>query len=131
MAIQYAVNEQLNVVYVKVSGRLTCEQMVAFEAEFIADKRVKTGFRALFDATSVRASDLDPQLINVLLEMEKAHPDRFEGSRRALLFAEEMSWQLANHFADGAEGNLVVLFSVDVALVWLGISWGDIPSLQA
>ena len=129
MSLDYAVNEEMNFVYVKARGPLDRENMITYEASFIADQRVRPGFKALFDASQVRGIDLDPQVIAVLLNMELAYPDKFKGSKRAFLLSENLGWDNAKTFAEEAEGNNIVLFSLDVALVWLGVTIDDIPVL--
>ncbi len=49
MPITYDIDEEQNLVLVKVSGEFTDEIVLQFERDFIADRHVKPGFRALFD----------------------------------------------------------------------------------
>jgi len=58
MPITYDVDEEQNLVLVKVSGEFTDEIVLQFERDFIADRRVKPGFRALFDARAVQVGEL-------------------------------------------------------------------------
>jgi len=125
----YAVNEKLNFVYVKGDTPIGRDDLITYEASFIADQRVRPGFKAFFDATQARGIDLDPHVVDVLLNMEILYPDKLKGAKRALLLSEDMGWDYAKLFAEEADGNNIVLFSRDVAMVWLGITEEDLPTL--
>lgn len=129
MAIKYSVDEERNFIYVKAESPLSAKDMIGYEAEFIDDERVRPGFTALFDASKVRVVDVTPEVVDVLVNMERSHPERFKGSKRALLFTENMGWDAASYFAKEADGSNLVFFSLDVALVWLGMKAKDLPEL--
>ena len=121
MPITYDVDEEQNLVLVKVSGEFTDEIVLRFERDFIADRRIKPGFRALFDASTVRLTEVSEKAIDQLLEMEEADPGKFNHSRRALVFNEQLGWARAEKFEDRARGRVIVFYSMDVARIWLGI----------
>ncbi len=121
MPITYDVDEDQNLVLVKVSGELTDEIVLRFERNIIVDRRIKPGFRALFDARAVRLTEVSEKAIDQLLEMEEADPGKFNRSRRALVFKEQPGWARAEKFEDRARGSVIVFYSMDVARMWLGI----------
>ncbi len=121
MPITYDVDEDQNLVFVNVSGKFTDEILLRFERDFIADHRIKPGFRALFDASAVRLTEVSEKAIDQLMEMEEADPGKFNCSRRALVFNEQPGWARAGKFEDGARGRVMVFYSMDVARIWLGI----------
>jgi len=119
--ITYDVDEEQNLVLVKVSGEFTDEIVLQFERDFIADRHVKPGFRALFDARAVRLTEVSEKTVGRLLEMEEADPEKFNRSRRALVFNEQLGWARAKKFEDSASGSVIVFYSMDVARMWLNI----------
>ncbi len=121
MPITYDVDEDQNLVLVKVSGEFTDEIVLRFERNIIADRRIKPGFRALFDARAVRLTEVSEKAIDQLLEMEEADPGKFNRSRRALVFNEQLGWARAEKFEGRARGRVIVFYSMDVARTWLGI----------
>ncbi len=121
MPITYDVDEEQNLVLVKVSGEFTDEIVFRFERDIIADRRIKPVFRALFDARAVRLTEISEKAIDQLLEMEEADPEKFNRSRRALVFNEQLGWARAKKFEDSAKGRVIVFYSMDVARMWLGI----------
>ncbi len=121
MPITYDVDEDQNLLLVKVSGEFTDEIVLRFERDIIADRRIKPGFRALFDARTVRLTEVSEKAIDQLLEMEEADPEKFNRSKRALVFNEEPGWERAKKFEGSASGRVIVFYSMDVARMWLNI----------
>jgi len=129
MPVKYHINEENNFLYVKVVDSLDREDMISFEAKIIGDTRVRPGFTALFDAAAIRVDDIDQNVANVLLDMERIYPERFKDAKRALLVSHNMGWDFITDFAKEADGNNLVFFSLDVALVWLGMKVEELPKL--
>ena len=121
MPITYDVDEDQNLLLAKVSDELTNEIVLRFERDVIADRRLKPGFRGLFDARAVRLTEVSEKAIDKLLQMEEADPGKFNRSRRALVFNEQPGWARAGKFEDRARGTIIVFYSMDVAKMWLGI----------
>jgi hypothetical protein len=121
MPITYDVDEDQNFVLVKVSGEYTDELLLQFGRDIIADRRIKPGFRGLFDARAVHSAEVSEEAIDQLLEMERAAPRKFKGSRRALVFRVQPAWATAKRFKDRTEESVIVVNSLGVARMWLGI----------
>jgi len=120
MPISYDIDEQENLVVAKVTGQLTDDDVTSFEADFLADGRLKPGFRGLFDATAIASTPIESATIQTLLDMESKCPERFAGSRRALVFHESVGWEMAKEFERQADGNVIVFCDLHTARIWLG-----------
>jgi hypothetical protein len=119
MTITYRVDG--NLVLIEAAGELSNQEVLDFQTKFIADHRIHAGFRALFDASTVRSTNIDDTTIDLLLEMERSDPDKFRGSRTAVVFIEPCGWTRAKEFERRASRNIITFLSREVAKTWLGI----------
>jgi hypothetical protein len=120
MPIEYDVDEDENFIYVKLTGAVTLEEMLTHSDEFWADPRLKAGFRELYDASGGSSSEVGPEVVEVILAEDMKHRPKFPGSKTALLMPDDPAFDMAKKFEKQALSGIVVFFSRDIALTWLG-----------
>ena len=120
MPITYDVEEGGILVCTTVSGDVTDEDLLAYQAAVLSDPQVKPGFDELFDATMARGSNLSEAVIEKMIDVDKTHAQKLRRSRQALVVWD--GFELADRFASLHAGphKVMLFYSLDVAKVWLG-----------
>ena len=121
MPITYEVDEAQNAVYAWVSGQVRAEDFLAYVQQFLADSRIKPGYRELVDATAAVPSDITAELFNQIAEIDRRFPEMLPGSRTAIVVPHASGFELARQYQKVARMQVLVFFSLEVAREWLGI----------
>ncbi len=132
MPVTYEVDEETNIVHVIASGAPTDPEMLEFQSLVMTDKRIKPGFRALFDGTALDAAMLSEGMIHKILGMEIASSpfqQKLLMSRTALVIGESWGETLATIFSQRADRNAAVFQKIEHARRWLAID--DSPTGQS
>jgi hypothetical protein len=130
MPISYDVDEDRNFAYVTVSGKITEDELISHASRFLSDPRIKPGYRELFDARGAATTDLSLDMIQEILELDRAHPDKLTGSRTALVIPPGPAVALAEAFERQSESTVIIFTNLDVAITWLGYD-GDLCAPSA
>lgn len=120
MPITYTVEDSGTFVYTTVSGVVTEEDLLNYQAAVLADPRVESGFNELFDATRARGSNLSEAVIEEMIAVDEAHAEKLHRGRCALVVWD--GFELADRFANlhGGPHRVMLFYSLDVAKIWLG-----------
>lgn len=122
MAITYEVSEDGSFVHTKVSGEVTEQDLECHDTALASDRRVRPEFRELFDATAGTAVGLTEATFSKLAEIGKAHLDKFQGARCAIVVQRSREFELAKLFEEAYDGptTIIIFYNLDVAKTWLG-----------
>lgn len=129
MGITYEVSSDGTLVYTKVTGQFSEEDVLRHEAALASDPRIKPGFGQLADVTnegSLAPSGVEPGAIKALAarlaEIANSHLDKFRGARYAVVIQGPRRFEMAKLFESVYEGpaNVIVFYNLDVAKTWLG-----------
>ena len=121
MPITYEVDEPENIVYAWVSGRVGVEDFQANVQQFLADTRIKPGYRELVDATAAAPEHVTAELFRRIAEIDRQHPQVLPGARTAIVVPQAPGFDLARQDQPMTRMQVLVFFSLDVAREWLGI----------
>jgi hypothetical protein len=121
MPITYEVDESQNVVYATVRGTVDAEDVLSYVRQFLADSRIKPGYRELVDATTAQAGDITPELFDMIVELDRQRPELQVNSRTAIVVPSVEGFDLARDYERKAQMNVIVFTSLDVARTWLGL----------
>jgi hypothetical protein len=119
MPISYEVDETRNFVHVKLTGKITEEELMAHANNFFADPRIKPGFKELFDATAGVASGMTSRVVEGILSLESQHEELYAGAKLALVVPDKEGWELAKEYERQAQGSVIVFYNLDIAKKWL------------
>ncbi len=129
MGITYEVSGDGSLVHTRVTGDLTEEDVLRHETALASDARIRPGFGQLAEVTGEgrwTMGGVEPgatkALAARLAEIAKAHPDRFQGARYAIVIQGARAFESAKLFEtiyDGA-ANVIVFYNLDIAKTWLG-----------
>ncbi len=121
MPISYVVDEERNVVYATVRDTANAEDFLDYARQFLADPRIKPGYRELVDATAARVGDITPELFDRIVELDRQRPELLPGSRTAIVVPSVEGFDLARQYERKAQMSVIVFTSLDVAKTWLGL----------
>lgn len=121
MPIDYEVDEVHNVVYATGQGAVGDEDFLDYVQRFLADRRIRPGYRELVDLTAAIRGQISPRLFDLIAELDRQQPERQSGSRTAIVVPDSESFQLASAYGLKAQAPVIVFSNVSVARTWLGI----------
>jgi hypothetical protein len=121
MSITYDVDETHNVVYATVLGTANAADFLAYAQQFLADPRIKPGYRELLDATAAQVGDITPDLFDRIVALDRERPEMLPGSRTAIVVPSVEGFDLARQYERKAQLSVIVFTSLDVAKTWLGL----------
>lgn len=121
MPVTYEVDEAQNAVYAWVSGVVGEEDFLAYVEQFLADTRIRPGYRELVDATAATPGNITTELFDRIAELDRRHPEVLAGSRAAIVVPPGRSYDLARQYQRMARVQMEVFLSLDTAREWLGI----------
>lgn len=121
MPVTYEVDETLNAVYAWVSGVVGEDDFLAYVEQFLADARIRPGYRELVDATAATPGHITTELFDRIAALGRGHPALLAGSRAAIVVPPGRSYDLARQYQRMAQVEMEVFLSLDSARKWLGI----------
>lgn len=117
MPIGYRIDEDLEVVFVRIHGELTEEELTSVAAALRSDRRFQPDWPSLTDARGEVAVELRPAFL-------RDYESPFDPyARRAVLVAEDLSLGMRRLYEAIATtpGVVTVTHNVSRALEWLGL----------
>ena len=122
MPITYKVSKDGLFVYTAVTGKVTEQDLLQYEMDFLSDPRIKPGFRNLLDVTTGIESQLTKETVDKIISIDKAHPEKFVGSKCAIVVSSSTILDFAQEFEKLHNGVLstITFVNSDVAETWLG-----------
>jgi len=121
MPIEYEVDETNNVIVATGTGVVGDEDFLDYVQRFLADARIRSGYRELVDLTRATKGAISPDLFDRIAQMDRERPDQQPGSRTAIVVPDSASFQLASAYGLKAQAPVIVFSSLDVARTWLGL----------
>jgi hypothetical protein len=121
MPIDYEVDEVKNVVYATGRGAVADEDFLDYVRRFLADARIRPGYRELVDLTAATKGAISPGLFDLIAELDRQQPKQQHGSRTAIVVTDNESFHLASQYGLKAQAPVIVFSNASVARTWLGI----------
>lgn len=121
MPVTYEVDEVQNAVYAWVTGVVGEEDFLAYVQQFLADYRIRPGYRELIDATAATPGNITTELFNRIAELDSRRPGLLDGSRAAIVVPQGRSYELACQYQQKAKVEMQVFLDLHAARDWLGI----------
>lgn len=121
MPVTYEVDDVQNAIYAWVSGVVGEEDFLAYVEQFLADRRIRPGYRELVDATAATPGNITTELFDRIAALGRRHPVVLAGSRAAIVVAPGRSYDLARQYQRMAPVEMEVFLNLDSAREWLGI----------
>lgn len=121
MPIEYVVEEANNVVYATGTGIVSDEDFLDYVRRFLADARIRPGYRELVDLTRATKGAISPGLFDRIAQMDREQPGQQLGSRTAIVVPDSESFLLASAYGLKAQAPVIVFSNLDVARTWLGL----------
>jgi hypothetical protein len=121
MPVTYEVDDVQNAIYAWVSGVVGEDDFLAYVEQFLADSRIRPGYRELVDATAATPGNITTELFDRIAELDREHPQLLAGSRAAIVVPPGRSYELARQYQRMARVEMEVFLSIDAAREWLGI----------
>jgi len=127
VSIAYGVNEAANFVYTLVSGSVNADELIAYNRAFRLDRRIRPGYRELFDAGAATSDQLDDAVIQQIIADETAEADFNQNAMTAIVVVDKEASRLGRLYEERQTVKSVVVFvSTATALRWLGYD-GELP----
>ncbi len=106
-----------------LSGRITQDEIRAFQAQLLGHERLHPDARCLVDLSEVESSDASGTTVQEALQLAREHRQSFEGVRIAVVAKRAASFGLSRMYELRNDGDLVPDFGVfrtrEEALGWL------------
>ena len=125
MAITYAIDSALGVVFTKATGVLTDDDLVGHKQNLLRDPGFKPGMVELSDVRGVERLEVTPEGIRGFVTQDKADADRLRGFKLAIVASQDVVFGMARMYQMlTAENplNVNVFRDMEKARVWLGLS---------
>jgi hypothetical protein len=121
LPVTYEVDEAQNAVYAWVSGVVGEDDFLAYVQQFLADTRIRPGYRELVDATSATPGNITAELFDRIAALGRRHPAVLAGSRAAIVVPSGRSYDLARQYQRMAPVEMEVFLNLEAAREWLGL----------
>jgi hypothetical protein len=128
MAITYAIDSGLGVVFTKATGVLTDDELVAHKQDLLRDPAFKPGMVELSDVRGVERLEVTPEGIRRFVAQDKASADQLRGFKLAIVASKDVVYGMARMYELRTDGDplLVNVFrDMEEARTWLGLSRGS------
>jgi len=125
MAITYAIDPGLGVVFTKATGVLTDDELVGHKQNLLRDPAFKPGMVELSDVRGVERLEVTPEGIRRFVAQDKADADRLRGFKLAIVVSKDVVFGMARVYEMRTEANPLsvnVFRDMEEARVWLGLS---------
>lgn len=126
MAVTYTYDHKENLIYTKFSGVITDEDLRQQAKAVAADPRIKPGVRELVDLRSVDSVEASTETLGFIILTDKAHRDKFEGMRIAIVATRDLLFGLSKIFEvlsdiENAPSEVNVFRTMAEAKEWLQV----------
>jgi hypothetical protein len=124
MPIEYSLAHGGSVIHVKVSGRVTTADMMAYLNALEADPEVQSDHISLFDGREVKEMALDDDHFQKIAEKEQGCPHKLIARKLAFVVSDIESFKLSVRWIQRAEAfkeSTMVFNDLESAKIWLGL----------
>jgi hypothetical protein len=121
MPIDYEVDVAHNVVHATATGAVGDADFLDYVRRFLADSRIRPGYRELVDLTAASKGAISPELFDLIADLDRQQPERLRGSRTAIVVPDSEGFELASTYGLKAQAPVIVFTNIGVARTWLGI----------
>ena len=125
MPLEYSVEQEGTFVQAAATGKLTSDEILAYEDQLAEDSRIQSGFRELFDVSDITESEVQDEHLPMIAERVARNPKRTKSAKLAIVARRPESFDRARRyerFASLHRQNVVVFNDIATARIWLGRS---------
>lgn len=128
MPVSYRIDSPNGIVWTKVTGVLTDEQLLRHKEALLADPAFRAGMKEISDVRDVERLDVTREGIRRFASFDAVHSSHLSAHEIALLVSDDLTFGLGRMYGALTEGNIggVKVFRCESEVrSWAGLSTGE------